>query len=140
MKNLVDCSSCELANCLGLESLQLQAGDSVVLGDRSSDDPQLPCSITLLPATARSPRWYLQHSIMFKYCSPSYQPPVQAQARVVAPAAPTVLESSQRCHIWLQHTPPPESAQPQKLCTANFSSGTLKTLINRLLRLKNKTF
>ena len=37
-------------------------------------------------------------------------------------------------------TPPPESAQPQKLCTANFSSGTLKTLINRPLRLKNKIF
>ena len=27
-------------------------------------------------------------------------------------------------------TPSPESAQPQKLCTANFSSGTIKTLIN----------
>ena len=33
---------------------------------------------------------------------------------------------------------PPERTQPQKLCTANFSSGTLKTLINRLLRLENK--
>ena len=32
-------------------------------------------------------------------------------------------------------TPPPECAQPQKLCTANFSSGTLKTLINRPHRL-----
>ena len=38
------------------------------------------------------------------------------------------------------HTLPPERTQPQKLCTANFSSGTLKTLINRLLRLKNKIF
>ena len=28
-------------------------------------------------------------------------------------------------------TPPPQSAQPQKLCTANFSSGTLKTPINQ---------
>ena len=37
-------------------------------------------------------------------------------------------------------TLPPERTQPQKLCTANFSSGTLKTLINRLLRLKNKIF
>ena len=37
-------------------------------------------------------------------------------------------------------TLPPERTQPQKLCTANFSSGTLKTLINRLLRLKNKNF
>ena len=36
-------------------------------------------------------------------------------------------------------TLPPERTQPQKLCTANFSSGTLKTL-NRLLRLKNKIF
>ena len=42
---------------------------------------------------------------------------------------------------WLQDdTLPPERTQPQKLCTANFSSGTLKTLINRLLRLKNKIF
>ena len=38
------------------------------------------------------------------------------------------------------YTLPPERTQPQKLCTANFSSGTLKTLINRLLRLKNKIF
>ena len=38
------------------------------------------------------------------------------------------------------YTLPPERTQPQKLCTANFSSGTLKTLINRLLRLKNKNF
>ena len=37
-------------------------------------------------------------------------------------------------------TLPPESAQPQKLCTANFFSGTLKTLINWPLRLKNKIF
>ena len=37
-------------------------------------------------------------------------------------------------------TLPPERTQPQKLSTANFSSGTLKTLINRLLRLKNKIF
>ena len=37
-------------------------------------------------------------------------------------------------------TLPPERTQPQKLCTASFSSGTLKTLINRLLRLKNKIF
>ena len=35
-------------------------------------------------------------------------------------------------------TLPPERTQPQKLCTANFYSGTLKTLINRLLRLKIK--
>ena len=35
---------------------------------------------------------------------------------------------------------PQERTQTQKLCTANFSSGTLKTLINRLLRLKNKIF
>ena len=40
----------------------------------------------------------------------------------------------------LSRTLPPERTQPQKLCTANFSSGTLKTLINRLLRLKNKIF
>ena len=39
-----------------------------------------------------------------------------------------------------KRTLPPERTQPQKLCTANFSSGTLKTLINRLLRLKNKIF
>ena len=37
-------------------------------------------------------------------------------------------------------TLPPDRTQPQKLCTANFSSGTFKTLINRLLRLKNKIF
>ena len=43
-------------------------------------------------------------------------------------------------HIKTAGTLPPESAQPQKLCTANFSSGTLKTLINRRLRLKNKIF
>ena len=41
---------------------------------------------------------------------------------------------------YLPGTLPPERTQPQKLCTANFSSGTLKTLINRLLRLKNKIF
>ena len=55
-------------------------------------------------------------------------------------------------HVWLD--PPnvgikprdhpitltPERTQPKKLCTANFSSGTLKTLINELLRLKNKIF
>ena len=37
-------------------------------------------------------------------------------------------------------TPAPEIAQPQKMCTANFSSGTLKTLINLPLMLKNKIF
>ena len=37
-------------------------------------------------------------------------------------------------------TLPPDRTQPQKLCTANFASGTLKTLINRLLRLKIKKF
>ena len=37
-------------------------------------------------------------------------------------------------------TPPSESPQPQKLCTANFSSGTLKTLINRPLRLKKTKY
>ena len=35
---------------------------------------------------------------------------------------------------------PPERTQPKKLCTANFSSGTLKTLIDRPLWLKNKIF
>ena len=44
------------------------------------------------------------------------------------------------CVVLLPGTLPPERTQPQKLCTANFSSGTLKTLINRLLRLKNKIF
>ena len=37
-------------------------------------------------------------------------------------------------------TLPPDKTQLQKLCTANFSSGTFKTLINRLLRLKIKIF
>ena len=37
-------------------------------------------------------------------------------------------------------TLPPERTQPKKLCTANFSSGTLKTLIDRALWLKNKFF
>ena len=37
-------------------------------------------------------------------------------------------------------TLPPERTQPKKLCTANFSSGTLKTLIDRPLWLKNKIF
>ena len=37
-------------------------------------------------------------------------------------------------------TLPPEGTQPKKLCTANFSSGTLKTLINLPLMLKNKIF
>ena len=37
-------------------------------------------------------------------------------------------------------TLPPERTQPQKLCTANFSSGTLKTLIDGPLWLKNKIF
>ena len=37
-------------------------------------------------------------------------------------------------------TPPPERTQPQKLCTANFSSGTLKTHKSRPLRLKNNFF
>ena len=37
-------------------------------------------------------------------------------------------------------TLPPDRTQLQKLPTANFSSGTFKTLINRLLRLKNKIF
>ena len=55
------------------------------------------------------------------------------------------LFQSENCILLLslcciQGTPPPESAQAQKLCTANFSSGTLKTLINRPLRLKNKIF
>ena len=59
MKNLVDSSSGELSNGLGVESLQLQAGESVVLGESSSDDPHLPCTITLPPATARSSRWNL---------------------------------------------------------------------------------
>ena len=35
-------------------------------------------------------------------------------------------------------TLPPDRTQPQKLCNAHFSSGTLKTLINRLFRLKIK--
>ena len=39
--------------------------------------------------------------------------------------------------IWVP-TLPPDRTQPQKLCTANFSSRTFKTLINRLLRLKIK--
>ena len=43
-------------------------------------------------------------------------------------------------NIKKENTLPPERTQPHKLCTANFSSGTLKTLINRLLRLKNKIF
>ena len=38
---------------------------------------------------------------------------------------------SYKCIRQLANTPPLESAQPQKLCTTNFSSGTLKTLINR---------
>ena len=38
------------------------------------------------------------------------------------------------------HTPPLESAQPQKWFTANISSGTPKTLINRSLRLKDQIF
>ena len=38
------------------------------------------------------------------------------------------------------HTLPPERTQPKKLCTANFSSGTLKTLIDGPLWLKNKIF
>ena len=39
-----------------------------------------------------------------------------------------------------EHTLPPERTQPKKLCTANFSSGTLKTLIDGPLWLKNKIF
>ena len=35
-------------------------------------------------------------------------------------------------------TLPPNRTQPKKLCTANFSSGTLKTLIDGPLWLKNK--
>ena len=35
-------------------------------------------------------------------------------------------------------TLPPERTQPQKLCTANFSSGTLKTHKNRPLRQQKK--
>ena len=43
--------------------------------------------------------------------------------------------------VWcLRLTLPPERTQPKKLCTANFSSGTLKTLIDRPLWLKNKIF
>ena len=38
------------------------------------------------------------------------------------------------------NTLPPERTQPKKLCTANFSSGTLKTLIDGPLWLKNKKF
>ena len=40
----------------------------------------------------------------------------------------------------LLDTLPPERTQPKKMFTANFSSGTLKTLIDRPLWLKNKKF
>ena len=39
----------------------------------------------------------------------------------------------------LSHTSP-ERTQPKKLCTANFSSGTFKTLIDRPLWLKKQFF
>ena len=45
-----------------------------------------------------------------------------------------IIDNNQR------YTPPPESAKPQKLFTADFSSGTIKTPINRPLSLKNKIF
>ena len=41
------------------------------------------------------------------------------------------------CHL---STLPPERTQPKKLCTANFPSGTLKTLIDRPLWLKKQIF
>ena len=43
-------------------------------------------------------------------------------------------------HVQYTRTLPPERTQPKKLCTANFSSGTLKTLIDGPLWLKNKIF
>ena len=46
---------------------------------------------------------------------------------------PSTLKTKTMSYI--HGTPPPESAEPKKLCTANFSPGTLKTLINRLTRL-----
>ena len=54
--------------------------------------------------------------------------------------SPWRLKVSTALLLTNEYTLPPERTQPQKLCTANFSSGTLKTLINRLLRLKNKIF